>query len=140
MIAWRRRRKLRSREQQPFRLHGDLLTTTLLAFLRNWNAYGYQLAQQLNRGGAAGVRLRDRLSHVAAAREDRAGVVVLGHVGVGAGAADVLADKGRRHLPVGWIDVLGHYQEVLRDALGRMNPEFEQNGAVASDGDDPRAS
>lgn len=35
----------------PFRLHGDLLTTTLLAFLRNWNAYGYQLAQQLNQAG-----------------------------------------------------------------------------------------
>ena len=29
------------------RLHGDLLQTTLLAYLRQWNAYGYQLAQQL---------------------------------------------------------------------------------------------
>src|SRR4026207_2461266 len=35
----------------PFRMHGDLLTTTLLAFLRNWNAYGYQLAQQLAQAG-----------------------------------------------------------------------------------------
>ena len=32
-------------------MHGDLLTTTLLAFLRNWNAYGYQLAQQLADAG-----------------------------------------------------------------------------------------
>jgi hypothetical protein len=36
---------------RPFRLHGDLLTTTLLALLRNWNAYGYQLAQQLAEAG-----------------------------------------------------------------------------------------
>ncbi len=37
--------------EQPFRMHGDLLTTTLLAMLRNWNAYGYQLAQQLAEAG-----------------------------------------------------------------------------------------
>ena len=36
---------------EPFRMHGDLLTTTLLAFLRNRNAYGYQLAQQLEMMG-----------------------------------------------------------------------------------------
>ena len=31
---------------QP-RLTGDLLTSSLLAFLRRWNAYGYQLVQSL---------------------------------------------------------------------------------------------
>lgn len=29
------------------RLHGDLLTTSLLALLRGWNGYGYQLSQRL---------------------------------------------------------------------------------------------
>ena len=38
-------------QDQPFRLHGDLLTTTLLAFLKNWNAYGYQLTQRLAEAG-----------------------------------------------------------------------------------------
>src|SRR3989304_1848434 len=33
------------------RLHGDLLSSSLLAFLRNWNAYGYQLVQELARAG-----------------------------------------------------------------------------------------
>src|SRR5260221_10078425 len=33
------------------RLHGELLSTSLLAFLKNWNAYGYQLAQQLAASG-----------------------------------------------------------------------------------------
>ena len=33
------------------RLHGELLATSLLAFLKGCNAYGYQLAQQLNATG-----------------------------------------------------------------------------------------
>ena len=38
----------------PFRgprLHGELLATSLLAFLRDWNAHGYQLAQRLAEAG-----------------------------------------------------------------------------------------
>jgi poly-beta-hydroxybutyrate-responsive repressor len=33
------------------RLHGDLLSTTLLAFLKSANAYGYQLTQLLTEAG-----------------------------------------------------------------------------------------
>lgn len=33
------------------RLHGELLSTSLLAFLKNWNAYGYQLTQRLSESG-----------------------------------------------------------------------------------------
>ena len=33
------------------RLHGELLSTSLLAFLKNWNAYGYQLSQRLAESG-----------------------------------------------------------------------------------------
>ena len=33
------------------RLHGDLLTTTLLAFLKASNAYGYELTQRLTEAG-----------------------------------------------------------------------------------------
>ena len=32
---------------EPPRLHGDLLTTSLLAMLRGWSGYGYQLSQRL---------------------------------------------------------------------------------------------
>ncbi len=38
----------------PFRsprLHGELLATSLLAFLRDWNAHGYELAQRLAEAG-----------------------------------------------------------------------------------------
>src|SRR4030042_2427393 len=33
------------------RLQGHLLSSTLLAYLRNWNAYGYQLVQELTKAG-----------------------------------------------------------------------------------------
>jgi hypothetical protein len=33
------------------RLHGELLSTSLLAFLKGWNAYGYQLSQRLAEAG-----------------------------------------------------------------------------------------
>ena len=33
------------------RLHGELLTTSLLAFLKTANAYGYELAQRLSEAG-----------------------------------------------------------------------------------------
>jgi PadR family transcriptional regulator PadR len=33
------------------RLHGDMLTTTLLAFLKASNAYGYELTQRLTEAG-----------------------------------------------------------------------------------------
>jgi poly-beta-hydroxybutyrate-responsive repressor len=33
------------------RLHGDLLATSLLGLLRDWNAHGYQLAQKLADAG-----------------------------------------------------------------------------------------
>ena len=36
--------------RQP-RLHGDLLASSLLAFLRNWPAYGYQLVRELSKAG-----------------------------------------------------------------------------------------
>jgi len=41
-------------EAGPFkmpRLHGDLLATSLLGLLRDWNAHGYQLAQRLAEAG-----------------------------------------------------------------------------------------
>ena len=33
------------------RLHGELLATSLLAFLKNWDAYGYELTQRLAENG-----------------------------------------------------------------------------------------
>jgi PadR family transcriptional regulator, regulatory protein PadR len=43
-----------TKAKAPFRsprLHGELLATSLLAFLRDWNAHGYELAQRLAEAG-----------------------------------------------------------------------------------------
>lgn len=40
----------KQRSSRP-RLHGELLQTSLLAFLKNWNAYGYELTQRLADSG-----------------------------------------------------------------------------------------
>lgn len=48
-----RRAQNSEEEGQPLepRLHGEMLSTTLLAMLRNWNAYGYQLAREMSKAG-----------------------------------------------------------------------------------------
>ena len=39
-------------DRKPWpRLRGDFLASSLLAYLRNWNAYGYQLVQELAKAG-----------------------------------------------------------------------------------------
>ena len=42
---------IKDRPEMKPRLHGELLSTSLLAFLKNWNAYGYQLTQRLADSG-----------------------------------------------------------------------------------------
>ena len=41
----------RKRTTSEPRLHGEMLATSLLAFLKGCNAYGYQLSQQLSESG-----------------------------------------------------------------------------------------
>ena len=41
----------RKRTTSEPRLHGEMLSTSLLAFLKGCSAYGYQLSQQLSEAG-----------------------------------------------------------------------------------------
>lgn len=108
------------RGDSPFRLHGDLLTTTLLAFLRNWNAYGYQLAQKL---AEAGLPAFDSGTVYRTLRQlERAGFVSSFWDTSESGPARrmySLTRAGEIFLS-GWIDVLGKYQAVLRETLADM--------------------
>lgn len=121
-------------DAQPFRLHGDLLSTTLLAYLRGWNAYGYQLSQQLNQ---AGLPAFDSGTVYRTLRQlEKTGLVSSFWDTSESGPARrmySLTKAGEMFLS-GWIDVLSNYQKVLRDALERMNPDLEANGAKPSDG------
>lgn len=107
----------------PFRLHGDLLSTTLLAFLRNWNAYGYQLSQQLNE---AGLPAFDSGTVYRTLRQlEKSGLVSSFWDTSESGPARrmySLTAAGDIFLS-GWIDVLSNYQRVLRTTLDRINPD-----------------
>ena len=109
--------------ENPFRLHGDLLQTTLLAYLRNWNAYGYQLAQQLQE---AGLPAFDSGTVYRTLRQlEKTGMVSSFWDTSESGPARrmySLTKAGDIFLS-GWIDVLGRYQAVLRKSLEGLDVE-----------------
>ena len=114
----------------PFLLHGDLLTTTLLAFLRNWNAYGYQLAQQL---ADAGLPAFDSGTVYRTLRSlEKTGLVSSFWDTSESGPARrmySLTKAGELFLS-SWIDVLGRYQSVLQKTLDGMAPAGGEAGAA----------
>ena len=108
--------------EQPFRMHGDLLTTTLLAMLRNWNAYGYQLAQQL---AEAGLPAFDSGTVYRTLRQlERTGLVSSFWDTSESGPARriySLTKAGDLFLS-SWMDVLGRYQAVLQKTIEGLEP------------------
>jgi len=108
-------------QDTPFRMHGDLLTTTLLAFLRNWNAYGYQLSQQL---AEAGLPAFDSGTVYRTLRQlERTGLVSSFWDTSESGPARrmySLTKAGDLFLS-SWIDVLGRYQAVLQRTIQGMD-------------------
>lgn len=110
-------------QETPFRMHGDLLTTTLLAFLRNWNAYGYQLAQQL---AEAGLPAFDSGTVYRTLRQlERTGLVSSFWDTSESGPARrmySLTKAGDLFLS-SWIDVLGKYQAVLQRTIDGLAPD-----------------
>ena len=99
------------------RLQGRLLSSTLLAFLRNWNAYGYQLVQELTK---AGLPAFDSATVYRTLRQlERAGLVSSFWDTSSSGPARrmyTLTKAGEGVLSL-WVDVLSHYQSVLQRAL-----------------------
>lgn len=107
----------------PFspRLHGDLLSSSLLAFLRRWNAYGYQLVQEL---GKAGLASFDSTTVYRTLRQlERAGLVSSFWDTSASGPARrmyALTKAGETMLDV-WMELFGRYQKVLHSALDSLD-------------------
>jgi poly-beta-hydroxybutyrate-responsive repressor len=113
----------------PFRMHGDLLTTTLLAFLRNWNAYGYQLTQQL---AQAGLPAFDSGTVYRTLRQlEKTGLVSSFWDTSESGPARrmySLTKAGDLFLS-SWIDVLGKYQAVLQKTIQNFDEKAQPGEA-----------
>src|SRR6266496_6688887 len=107
----------------PFspRLHGDLLSSSLLAYLRRWNAYGYQLVQELAKAGLASF---DSTTVYRTLRQlEKTGLVSSFWDTSESGPARrmySLTKAGDVFLS-SWIDVLGRYQAVLQKTIERMD-------------------
>ena len=123
------------------RLQGHLLSSTLLAYLRNWNAYGYQLVQELAK---AGLPAFDSATVYRTLRQlERAGLVSSFWDTSSSGPARrmyTLTKAGETVLSL-WVDVLSHYQTVLKRALRayeKKDPKVApRKAATASPEDEP---
>lgn len=119
-------------QDQPFRLHGDLLTTTLLAFLKNWNAYGYQLSQRLTE---AGLPAFDSGTVYRTLRQmERTGMVSSFWDTSESGPARRMYSmtKAGDLFLSGWIDILGKYQAVLQKTSEDVRRDVKDDGDAAS--------
>ena len=113
------------------RLHGELLSTSLLAFLKNWNAYGYQLSQRLTE---AGMPQFDSGTVYRTLRQlEKTGMVSSFWDTSESGPARrmySLTKAGELFLS-GWIETLRNYQAILQTALTGLAPSVP--GGVVDD-------
>lgn len=105
------------------RLHGEMLATSLLAFLKGCNAYGYQLARQLTE---TGLPQPDSGTVYRALRQlEGSGFVSSFWDTSDQGPARrmySLTTAGELFLRA-WIEGLERYREVLRGALAGFEPD-----------------
>lgn len=117
-------------EAEP-RLHGDLLSTSLLAFLKNWNAYGYELNRRL---ASSGLPSCDSGTVYRTLRQlERTGMVSSFWDTSENGPARrmySLTRAGELFLE-NWLEVLRNYQSVLGAAIG--TPQRPVDGAPRSE-------
>lgn len=121
------------------RLTGDLLTSSLLAYLRRWNAYGYQLVQELGKAGLPGF---DSTTVYRTLRQlERAGLVSSFWDTSESGPARrrySLTTAGETFLDL-WYEMFGKYQEILQSAWKSLdNSDRTRGDAAVSDEQKPR--
>ncbi len=127
-------------QENPFRprLHGDLLASSLLAFLRRWNAYGYQLVQDLAK---AGLPAFDSTTVYRTLRQlERAGLVSSFWDTSESGPARrmySLTKAGEAFLNL-WLDLFGRYQSILHSAPNSLDNSERKPGGERPPGQEPR--
>ena len=119
------------------RLHGELLSTSLLAFLKNWNAYGYQLSQQM---ADAGMPECDSGTVYRTLRQlERSGFVSSFWDTSESGPARrmySLTSAGDLFL-ASWIETLKNYQNVLQRAMTNFDAAARSAWGAPAENDSP---
>jgi PadR family transcriptional regulator PadR len=104
------------------RLHGEMLSNSLLAFLKGCNAYGYQLSQKLAESGMP--QFDSGTVYRTLRQLEKSGLVSSFWDTSESGPARrmySLTKTGEIFLN-GWIEVLQNYQKVLNSALEGFAP------------------
>jgi poly-beta-hydroxybutyrate-responsive repressor len=118
------------------RLHGELLQTSLLAFLKNWNAYGYELTQRLVE---AGMPEFDSGTVYRTLRQlEKSGLVSSFWDTSESGPARrryTLTGAGELWLN-GWVATINNYQAVLQKAMRGYGVPTSPSDATESDKED----
>lgn len=103
------------------RLTGDLLSSSLLAYLRRWNAYGYELVREL---GKAGMENFDSTTVYRTLRQlEKTGLVSSFWDTSESGPARrryAITKSGETFLDL-WLDIFGRYQKILQSALNSLD-------------------
>lgn len=114
------------------RLHGEMLSNSLLAFLKGCNAYGYQLSQKLAESGMP--QFDSGTVYRTLRQLEKTGLVSSFWDTSESGPARrmySLTKAGEIFLS-GWIEVLQNYQKVLNTALEGMAPQSKDPDAGAA--------
>ena len=115
------------------RLHGELLATSLLAILRDWNAHGYQLGKRL---GDLGLPPFDSGTIYRTLRQlEQDGLISSFWDLSASGPARrrySITKAGETFLST-WIDVLQRYQRLLQSAAAERRQVLEDDEAGADD-------
>ena len=119
------------------RLTGDFLSSSLMAYLRRWNAYGYQLVQELAKSGLPEF---DSTTVYRTLRQlEKAGLVSSFWDTTESGPARrrySLTRSGETFLDL-WYDMFGKYQEILQSAWNSLdNSDGTSANAEAAELDD----
>lgn len=104
------------------RLNGDMLSTSLLAFLKGWNAYGYQLSQKLTEAGLPdfdsatvyrNLRQLEKSGFVSSFWDTSESGPARRMYSLTA-AGDIFLSS--------WINTLQNYQRILQQAMAGLQP------------------
>jgi poly-beta-hydroxybutyrate-responsive repressor len=118
------------------RLTGDLLSSSLLAYLRRWNAHGYQLVEELKKSGLPGF---DSTTVYRTLRQlERNGLVSSFWDTSESGPARrrySLTRSGETFLDL-WYDMFGKYQEILQSALTSLDNSHRTSPDTSADESD----
>ncbi len=121
----------------PPRLHGDLLTTSLLALLRGWSGYGYQLSQRLKE---CGMPVFDQGTVYRTLRKLEEGGLVASFWDTSASGPArrmySLTQAGELFL-IGWLDALDRYQRFLATLWGIPPPAPPARNTADAGTDEP---